>query len=356
MRRAVYDTAPHELAVTLPMGEEVALEMVGPGSPWPAPLRPVVYLDQLHWITLARSVWAPEKLAPPVREAADRLIELARQRKICLPFSAGNLTEMTQMDGRRRRHLATMILELSRGWQMRNPIAVRGRELDAVLLGRDPRVIDAFTLQAGEVFAEGLKPVDAPADFPRDWQLWFKNMTAVSAMVAAMIEDKKISKAEGNELARRWADDHYRLALYLREQQSSKAEVRRASLTKVAYDLASEIATAAEAAGLDQAHLGSWIEVDFEADLTRMPYLARQHEVIHQRLSNADDHWEANDLTDINYLSCAAAYADVMVGEKKISEYLRRVQSRVPGGALVCRRLPEAVAHLEQTIGEPEKS
>jgi hypothetical protein len=131
MKRAVYETAEHEFAVTLPMGEEVILEMVGPGAPWPAPMHPVVYLDQLHWITLARCLWAPEKLGEADRGAAARLIELARERKICLPFSAGNLTEMTQMDGRHRRHLATTILRLSRGWQMRNPIAIRRGELDA---------------------------------------------------------------------------------------------------------------------------------------------------------------------------------------------------------------------------------
>jgi hypothetical protein len=83
-----------------------------------------------------------------------------------------------------------------------------------------------------------------------------------------------------------------------------------------------------------------------------MPYLGRHHEVIHQRLSNADDRWEANDLTDINYLACAAGYADVVLAEKKSSEYLKRVRDRAPRGAFVCRRLVEAVAHLEALIDE----
>jgi hypothetical protein len=351
MRQGVYDTASHEYTVTLPMGEKVTLEMVGPGKPWPAAARPVVYLDQLHWIALAQSVWAPDKVGAPVREAADRLIELARERTICLPFSAGNLTEMTQMDGRRRRHLATMILDLSRGWQMHSPITVRGNELRAVLSGRDPRVTDVFTLRTGEIFAEGLKPVDAPEDFPLEWQHWLKNLTAVSAMVAAMMDDEKLSKARGNAMAEQWAASFQNLALRLRHRQSSKAEVRRASLAKMFFDLKSEIASAAQAAGFDQRGLDDWIETGLEVDLVRTPYLSRQYEVVHQRLSNADDHWEANDLTDINYLCCAAAYADVVVGEKKITEYLKRARNRVPDGAFVCRRLPEAVAHLEEILG-----
>jgi hypothetical protein len=351
MRRGVYDTASHEFVVTLPMGEEVALEMVGPGMPWPAPPGPVVYLDQLHWITLAQAVWAPEKIEAPVQRAAERLIELARERAVCLPFSAGNLTEMTQMDGRRRRHLATLILELSRGWQMRNPIAVRGEELGAILRGQDPQIADVFTLRTGEVFAHGLKPVDPPDDFPPEWQHWFKNLTAVSAMVAGMIDDEPLSAVEGKAMAERWAGDHHDLALRLRQGESSKAEVRRASLAKLASDLASEIVPAAQAAGLNQGQLAEWYEGDFEGDLARMPYLGRQYEVIRQRLSNADDLWEANDLTDINYLSCAAAYADVMVGEKKTTEYLKRARNRVPDGAFLCRRLSEAVAHLEGILG-----
>lgn len=351
MRRGVYDTARHEFTATLPMGEEVALEMVGPGMPWPTPPRPVVYLDQLHWITLAQSVWTPEKLEAPDRAAAERLIELARERAICLPFSAGNLTEMTQMNGRRRRHLATLILELSRGWQMRSPIAVRGEELGAVLRGQDPRLTDVFTLRTGEIFAQGLKSVEAPHDFPPEWQHWFRNLTAVSAMVAAMIDDEALSTEEGIAMAGKWAAGHHDLALRLRQDKSSPTRVRAASLAKLTFDLASEIAPVAEAAGLNPGQLAEWCERDFEGDLARMPYLGRQHELIRQRLSNADDHWEANDLTDINYLSCAAAYADLMVGEKKTTEYLKRARNGVPDGAFLCRRLSEAVAHLEGILG-----
>jgi hypothetical protein len=64
-------------------------------------------------------------------------------------------------------------------------------------------------------------------------------------------------------------------------------------------------------------------------------------------LSNADDRWEHNDLTDVNYLACAAGYADVAVGEKKMSEYLRRAGARAPSGASVYRTLPDAVVGLE---------
>jgi hypothetical protein len=39
-----------------------------------------------------------------------------------------------------------------------------------------------------------------------------------------------------------------------------------------------------------------------------------------------------------------------VVGEKKISEYLKRVSPRVTEGAFVCRKLPAAVEHLRERV------
>jgi hypothetical protein len=80
--------------------------------------------------------------------------------------------------------------------------------------------------------------------------------------------------------------------------------------------------------------------------LPDMPYLGRVVEVITERLRNADDAWEGNDLNDVHFLTCTAGYADVVVGERKTSEYLRRAEGLVPKGAFVCRTLPEAIEHL----------
>jgi hypothetical protein len=58
-----------------------------------------------------------------------------------------------------------------------------------------------------------------------------------------------------------------------------------------------------------------------------MPYGGRLYEVLYHRLRNADDTWERNDLIDMNFLCCAAGYADIVVGEKQTTEYLRRAES-----------------------------
>lgn len=48
----------------------------------------------------------------------------------------------------------------------------------------------------------------------------------------------------------------------------------------------------------------------------------------------------------MNYLCCAAGYADVTVGERKTTEYLRRADTRVRPGSLLCRNLAEAIEAL----------
>jgi hypothetical protein len=350
VKRLVYDTKTSNLAVTLPEGDEVDLEALRPDGRMRPPRGPVVYLDQLHWVELARQLWAPEKALPKNREAAARLIELARNREITLPISSGNTVEMTQLDGRRRRHMATNMLGLSRGWQMRNPVDIRGCELRSVLSGDEPSE-EAFSLAPGAIFSDAPLEIESQAGFPPEWQALFEILTSLNATVAMMLEDEKTISHMGRGMAAAWAESHHALAIYMRDQKMPKEKVRLNARAKLIADLASEIGSAAAGVGLSQEQLTDWLENDFEEDLARMPYLSRYHQVVYQRLRDANDRWERNDLIDVNFLACAAGYADVVVAEAKIGAYLMRVRKRVPEGAFVCRRLPEAVEHLEDRLG-----
>lgn len=75
-----------------------------------------------------------------------------------------------------------------------------------------------------------------------------------------------------------------------------------------------------------------------------MPYLGRAREVTHERLMNTSDTWKAGDLVDMLYLPYAAAYADFLVGEKKIAHYLVNAQRKLGGGAQVVTSLAPVVA------------
>lgn len=88
----------------------------------------------------------------------------------------------------------------------------------------------------------------------------------------------------------------------------------------------------------------------FEHELAPMPYLGRLYELVNRRLHNAQKPWEINDLNDMQFLSCAAGYAELVVAEKRTTHDLQQVERRVATGAVVCSSLPAAVRHLATLI------
>jgi hypothetical protein len=108
-------------------------------------------------------------------------------------------------------------------------------------------------------------------------------------MVAAISDDEKSSKDEGNVMAASWAASHHELARYMRENRTPKGHVRLDARARTISDLAPELEAEADRVGFDQDRFSSWLHHEAEEDLARMPYLGPHFEVIHQRLSNADD-------------------------------------------------------------------
>lgn len=63
IRRLSFGVAERKLIVTLPAGDDVVLEIGAPGERDLPPVgRPVVYLDQNHWVLLSQELWAPAKV------------------------------------------------------------------------------------------------------------------------------------------------------------------------------------------------------------------------------------------------------------------------------------------------------
>jgi DnaJ-domain-containing protein 1 len=346
LRRVCSDLTTRELHLTLPMGDEVTVEVGdAAGGDLPQAGRPVVYLDQFVWVRLAQLLWAPNKVVGPEREAGLKLIEMARNREVILPLSAAHLTE-AKSEGPRRRHLVTTMIELSRGWQMRSPLVVRRRELRATMAGANPALENVFTLEPEALFAEPPGPTPSGDDFPPALRELHQRTVAAQAVYSTMIEDNP-KNAEGMRLAELWATSHEELAQHIRENPKPKEHMRMIARARLMADISADLDNAAADTGMEVERFSHWLEHDLESDLARMPHLGRHYEVIFDRLRNADDHWERNDLNDVIFLSCAAGYADVVVGERKTSEYLRRAQRRVAGGAFVCRNIAAAVSHLE---------
>lgn len=84
--------------------------------------------------------------------------------------------------------------------------------------------------------------------------------------------------------------------------------------------------------------------------LWQLPSLGVYREAVHARHHNRGTTWRPNDLTDLVYLSCAAAYADVVVCEGHMSGILRQGLARLGRPAAVRKTLPEAVPSVEAAL------
>lgn len=340
------DLATRELTMRLRTGECLVVELgTGGETDVPAPDRPVVYLDQRHWITLAQRLHSPDEVAERDREPAARLIELARSKLIALPLSSANLWEIAPT-GPHRRDVALTMVELSRGWQLRDPVSVRGQELKQSMSGHSPvRAEAVLTLEPGAIFNADVRSVEM-AGAPAEWNVLFDRITNAEASFASILEDDPPGEAEFRRaVAANWAVPHQQLAKHLRDAGTPRKQIRLAAYGRLLGDLRTEIARAAIAAGLSPQQNAAWLAQADEA-LESMPYVRTLHEVLFSRLSNADDHWSGNDLADSQFLCCAAAYADFVATERKFGDYLQRARRRYTDNAVTEVRLQSLVEKL----------
>lgn len=347
--RSEYDVDARELHLTLPEGDRLTVEigLAGGKADCRPDQRPAVYLDQNHWIALARYRYSPDKQSDETNAAAGRMIELAQRKAVILPLSAAHVVETTRSDGRFRHDLATTMLSLSRGWQMRSPLRVRAYELSAGMTGDDASAPEVVTLDPDHLFATDSTDWEPAQDLPAFARDLLRRITAIAALFDVIIEDEKEDSVRGRELAARWARIHDDLAQHLRDDKVSKTEIREIALGLLFADLQDDIAHAALVSRLSPEDFGAWMEHDADEAIARMPHLGRLRELILKRLRNADERWLPNDLHDAIYLSCAAGYVDLVVGEKLHTNLLLQTKDAVTPGAHLVRRLPDAVAWLD---------
>ncbi|GLY70890.1 hypothetical protein Atai01_75090 [Amycolatopsis taiwanensis] len=93
-----------------------------------------------------------------------------------------------------------------------------------------------------------------------------------------------------------------------------------------------------------------------------MKMLGLYAQVTMRRHTNKDTKWVGNDLTDLVYLSCAAAYADFVAAEKRTAEDLRQAHQVLGNknnifstiGALVKAVHESGVQTKTDRMGAPE--
>jgi hypothetical protein len=341
---------------------EVTAEVGGPlGRFDPVDPRPVVYLDQNHWVSLSRFAEGSERLVESEREAAAAITELAQQRKIILPLSAAHYVETARADGKWRRDLAAVMLRLSRGWVMRHPMSVEASELGVTFRGVAksptpyPPFRSVFSLEPSDIWGlpEEERRHRSSGDLPPAMADLVNRLSALASFYSVLAEDSRT--VEGQVEAQNWASSHQGLGEHMGGNSLVTPYRRAVTRAKLVSAMGDSPAKAALRAGMTVEEWRNWLgllsdDAPCESDFPEMPYIGRLREVIHYRLLNANEKWEGNDLHDLLFLSCAAAYGDVVVGERKHASYLQRAARVIPGGASVTRNLRSAMPAVEAAM------
>jgi hypothetical protein len=338
MNRIVLETERGDL-----LGAELpTLESMSPRNG-----RPVIYLDQKDWSSLANAIHGRNRLALAERQAADGLIELARARKIILPMSSAHMAETCKWtDSTRRYQLALTISQLSCGWQMQDPLTVRrsefGRSLrNRYVRGQGPTWPDVFTLAPNAIHSSRAsdRRFVAP-DLPADLQLAADSMSSLSSYFSVMLDKDHIQQGKSPG----WVEKFQFITDWLAGQGHNGQQKRRSTDVYFLDDARKEIAEEAREAGLTVQQLQDWIHGPWKDDVAQMPCVGMFREVLHEKQVNGGTAWKANDLTDLMYLTCAAGYADYVVAERSAISQMKQASKRLKRVNNLYRNLNELIA------------
>jgi len=353
IERVTYELGASVVRFETRTGDRLEAELPQAGRGAPLDGRPVIYLDQNHWSTLARTLYQPETVRSAEREAAEFLIALVDRRRVVLPMSSAHMGETCQWtDHTRRYQLALTILKLSRGWQLSDPLVLRNRELRQSLATSAgmQRLSPAapITLEPGAVHAGREPRLPSEPELPLEFALAARALSSVSTTFDVMLDAEPVFPLPVPE----WAEKLQRFTDWLATEP--RDPVQRRNRTKVAFlsDLRHELALAATQLGLTQAELAAWFEPLGDETIAKMPSLGIFREILHEKLLNPSTSWEENDLIDMMYMSCATAYADFVVAERNLTSHLRNALRRLGRPQMVYRSLVE----LAPILGDRELS
>jgi len=356
LRRSIYDRLTGMLTFELVEGRRIEVEIATEQESVLAN-RLRVYLDQNKWVVLAQHLHTPAKLTPAENAAAATVIGWVRQRRIVLPLSEAHWSEIGSARSRYRATFVPLMLDLCRGWQMRSPLQVRTDELGVIfaeLAGGPARSVrEVVTLQPAAIFSEHSGYTLPASSLSTEEAAVERHLTWITSLYSAMLDDEREDRTEADNLAALWAASFHELAQELRRNTTARAHSGKIAATRLIIDMRDDVVRGALGAGLTQQRFENWLLNHSQEDLDRLPYLGTMYAAIHSRLRNADNAWNSHDLTDMIYLACASAYADIVVCEKKAADYLTRAWRGRTGGAPLVTSLSELVERLRGLLDTP---
>ncbi|MET8564692.1 hypothetical protein ABZV75_30515 [Streptomyces flaveolus] len=289
------------LAVTT-KGDDIAFELPLRGEADQLDNRLVVYLDQNMWRPVSDAVRGQETVSEKEKEAAAQLVEWVRDRRIVLPASAGHYYETTKWSLPDKRYdLGLTILQLSRGWQMRDPLQVRHEEIAAMFRrwrgeGSIARVSSVFTLAPNALHspARGMTPYSPPSGFSVDDAFRLASLTSAAAYIDVMLDAEHVESGPDTG----WVESNQRYSDWLDAQDWDSQQKRRSIDAFLFHDLSRNFAEGAYEVGLSPHELQGWGANQPMQHLSALPATGLYREMVHNRHLNKKTRWRRNDLTD----------------------------------------------------------
>lgn len=328
-----------------------------PTSPRPI----VVFLDQLHWIALARARLGRPGTTDDV-EAYEYLVELANQNRAVIPIAAATYMEIARIGSYRQRTdladtigmvggfvtigSATLALDL----QLKNALAARfGGEKSNVTWPFGIGVGFAFGFRGGMRIGVAGEEPRAPRVGPLS-----PDEAALTAICEYMMlrgpspEEIPDLRANGYrpEAVAQMESDRVKHEQYLKDRLAGRSDLKgklgdivvaRHLYWELGNVLPRHLARYGFTADEFFSHGKEWL-TEFLMDV---PSAAVNIALREQNFKNSYKAWTGNDIRDFDAMSEAVPYCDIVLTDKHVREQLRK--SGVPArlGMLVISRLSE---------------
>ncbi|MFI8198873.1 hypothetical protein ACIF6K_20420 [Streptomyces sp. NPDC085942] len=344
LREVSYNFSSGIIRLESVRGDRFEVESEGGGLESTRP--PVIYLDQCHWSTLSNSIFDRARVRNSEDlKAAERLIEWAEAGRVILPVSSAHALETSALYDERRQNLASTILRISRGWQMRSPVVVRTHEMGEALskaytASAALPELDVFSLAAGAMDTE--RRGTGISHLPAGLLKLTNRLTAFASIYDVLMNPERVpSRVPG------WHERFNKLSMDPKFQALTPRQKTIEGRVSAINDVLIEGVAAAHSLKVP---IEDRLAVELYERIDSMPSLRVYGDAIGHRLAIRAK-WEPNDLIDMLYLGCAAAYADVVVAERAATNYLQRSWSAKHQACPVVAKLPDAIEKVSHLLG-----
>jgi hypothetical protein len=387
-------------AVTYPSDIVTLSKPAAPSSPnrtpreyvWPKtlrqPMRPpkLVYLDMLHWISLAKANSGhPE--GPQYAEALSAILEAVDKGVAVFPISDTTYMEVSRIGSyRQRRDLRNVIERVSRFQVVTSRVAIANHEVEALLdriVGPSPDPVNGMDyLDWGVARAFGMvggfrvKNTDTGEDvtddaalaYPDGAQAFYNRMAQAELHLNRKTLDGPTPEEEpglraegwnpaaGYEVAARRAVQELEQVDRLNEDPTWRGERLRDVIAarEVAIEINRMFYEGLASRGVTVDDVLSEDDIDrtrrFFDSMPSFDVSVTLKAAYHRNPAHT---WKPNDIHDIDALASTVPYCDIVVTDKEAASHLIQTGLADRFGTIVLARLDDLIAHLHVSERSP---